>query len=111
MLDLVKQGVREAGGITKLAKGLRVRHQSLYSWKQVPAGRVLMFETLTGISRHVQRPDIYPLPVSAKSTPAAGDTADRAGAACPDPIPETSESPTPSRGVADPVVTPAPADG
>jgi hypothetical protein len=59
MIDLVEQGARKVGGLGKLAAGLGISHQSFYSWKLIPPGRVLDFERLTGIARHVQRPDLY----------------------------------------------------
>lgn len=67
MDDATKRCVDAAGGLTKLALLIGVRHQSLYSWKRVPAERVLELERLTGVSRHDLRPDLYP----ADSTEAA----------------------------------------
>ena len=66
MITIVEEGAEKVGGLGKLADGLGITHQAFYSWKKVPAERVLDFERLTGISRYVQRPDIYgvePAPV------------------------------------------------
>lgn len=52
------------GGLAKLAALLGVRHQSFYSWKRIPAERVLDIERVTGISRHELRPDLYPVAAS-----------------------------------------------
>lgn len=62
MITLVREAADRVGGLNKLAKGLGIRHTSFYSWKKIPAERVLKFEELTGIPRHEQRPDIYPGP-------------------------------------------------
>lgn len=59
MIQIVEQGAEKIGGLGKLAEGLGIKHQAFYSWKKVPAERVLDFERLTGISRHEQRPDIF----------------------------------------------------
>jgi len=51
-------------GFQNLAAQLGVRYQSIQDWLavgRIPAERVLAVEKATGISRHVLRPDIYPL--------------------------------------------------
>lgn len=60
MIDVVKRACEKVGGPTRLARSLKISHTALYLWKQVPAARVLSIESLTGISRHEMRPDIYP---------------------------------------------------
>jgi DNA-binding transcriptional regulator YdaS (Cro superfamily) len=60
MDNIIKRAIKEAGGITALAKGLGITHNAIYSWHRVPAERVLDVECVTGISRHDIRPDIYP---------------------------------------------------
>lgn len=70
MIQIVEQGAEKVGGLGKLADGLGIKHQAFYSWKKVPAERVLDFERLTGISRHEQRPDIFgPSPEIDATTP------------------------------------------
>lgn len=59
MLEIVEQAAEKAGGIVALARKLGIRHASMYSWKKVPAERVLMIEKITGVSRHEIRPDIF----------------------------------------------------
>lgn len=59
MIAIVEQGAEKVGGIVALADALGIRHQSLYSWKKVPAERVLAFERATGIARDLIRPDLY----------------------------------------------------
>lgn len=58
--SIVELAAEKGGGPTKLAKGLGIKLPSLYSWKRIPAERVLDVERLTGISRHVLRPDLHP---------------------------------------------------
>ena len=66
MIKVVEDGAAKVGGLGKLADALGIRHQAFYSWKKVPAERVLQFEQATGISRHEQRPDIFgPAPAEA----------------------------------------------
>lgn len=60
MIEIVEQGAQKVGGVTKLADALGIKRPSFYSWKQVPAERVLDFERVTGIPRSDIRPDIYP---------------------------------------------------
>ncbi|MEH0295892.1 YdaS family helix-turn-helix protein [Agrobacterium sp. CCNWLW71] len=59
MIDVVRKGAEKAGGVVSLARELGIKHPSLYRWPRVPAGRVLAFERITGISRHEIRPDVY----------------------------------------------------
>ena len=59
MIEPVQNGAEKVGGLKKLAAMLGIRHQAFYSWRRVPAERVLDFERVTGISRHVVRPDLY----------------------------------------------------
>lgn len=59
MLEIVEKAAEKVGGIVALARKLGIRHASMYSWKKVPAERVLMIEKITGVSRHEIRPDIF----------------------------------------------------
>ncbi len=55
------------GLMKKVADALGITQGAVSQWRRVPAGRVLDVERVTGISRHVLRPDLYPveaLPVS-----------------------------------------------
>lgn len=70
MTVTIRELAERAGGIKSFARQLGVKHQSLYSWHKVPAERVLEIERITGVSRHVLRPDIYgppPCPLSPES--------------------------------------------
>lgn len=55
----------ERGLQVKIAKALGITRGAVANWwrrGRVPAERVLDLESLTGISRHDLRPDIYPRP-------------------------------------------------
>lgn len=58
MLKFIEIAAEKNGGLVELARKLGISHQSLYSWKKIPAERVLQFEELTGIPRHELRPDL-----------------------------------------------------
>lgn len=59
MITHVEQAAEKAGGVVALARELGIKHTALYSWKRVPAERVLDVERISGISRHELRPDIF----------------------------------------------------
>ncbi len=48
------------GKSNALATALRVTPQAVSQWKQVPHGRVIQLERLTGVHRSLIRPDLYP---------------------------------------------------
>ena len=63
-LDIV---ISRVGSQALLAKHLGVAPPSICDWKktgQIPAARVLQVEKISGVSRHVLRPDIYPTEVA-----------------------------------------------
>lgn len=72
MIDIVRDGAAKVGGLGILASYLGIRHQAFYSWKRVPAERVLDFERVTGISRHLQRPDLYGARLAGPASSQAG---------------------------------------
>lgn len=53
----------QVGSQVALAKLLGISPQAITKWVngRIPAERVLQIERLTGVSRHLLRPDIYPL--------------------------------------------------
>lgn len=55
----LEQAIRAAGSMTSLAEQLGVTPQAVAKWRHIPAGRCLDVERVTGVSRYVQRPDIY----------------------------------------------------
>jgi DNA-binding transcriptional regulator YdaS (Cro superfamily) len=46
----------------RLAEALGLSAVAIHDWKRrgIPAERVLSVEAVTGVSRHVLRPDLYP---------------------------------------------------
>lgn len=60
---LVVDVIERLGGPSKAAAALNLKHPSvILNWrrrKAVPAGYVLAIESLTGISRHDLRPDVF----------------------------------------------------
>jgi DNA-binding transcriptional regulator YdaS (Cro superfamily) len=59
----VDAAIEILGGPTKAAAALGIKNPSVVmNWKargQVPADKAVDVETLTGISRHVLRPDVF----------------------------------------------------
>lgn len=49
------------GAATDLARKLGITPCAISQWNEVPPARVLDIERITGISRHVLRPDIFGL--------------------------------------------------
>jgi len=64
--EALRTAISRAGSQAKLADGLGVGQTAISNWlnrqKRVPAERVLAVEQLTGVSRHMLRPDLYPEP-------------------------------------------------
>ncbi len=60
-IDAFGEAKERAGGAPELARKLGIRPQAVFQWRQVPALRVIQVERITGVSRHLLRPDIYPL--------------------------------------------------
>ncbi len=62
-LSIAKQRLGGAAGmaskLSDLAPERALTPQAISQWKRVPAERVLEVETLTGISRHDLRPDVF----------------------------------------------------
>jgi len=58
----VSRAIKQGGGSRRLAKELGVSRQAVEAWRDrgCPANKVLRVEALTGVSRHVLRPDLYP---------------------------------------------------
>ena len=56
----VTLAISKVGGVNKLAAQLGIKQPSVSGWKRVPAERVISVEKISGVSRTVLRPDIYP---------------------------------------------------
>ncbi|WLR92160.1 transcriptional regulator [Shinella zoogloeoides] len=59
MIEIVEIAAAKVGGVVALSRELGIKHSSFHSWPRVPAERVLEFERITGVSRHVIRPDVF----------------------------------------------------
>lgn len=57
--DIIALAIKRAGGISKLAKAIGIRHTSIYVWRRIPADRIISVEAATGIPREQLRPDLY----------------------------------------------------
>jgi DNA-binding transcriptional regulator YdaS (Cro superfamily) len=58
----LEAAIRSVGGLTRLANLLNVKHPAISGWKRCPAERVPEVSRLSGIPRHVLRPDLYEAP-------------------------------------------------
>lgn len=56
----LEEAIRAVGGVGALARGLGISQPSVSNWRKVPPERVIAVESLTGIGRHILRPDLYP---------------------------------------------------
>jgi DNA-binding transcriptional regulator YdaS (Cro superfamily) len=57
-----KVAVMQAGGATQLSRKIGITSQAVGKWAKhrgVPPSHVLAVEKLSGIDRHVLRPDVY----------------------------------------------------
>lgn len=59
-MDIIKA---QHGLSARLAQELGLSRAAISLWKQVPAERLPEVERITGIPRHLLRPDICPAPV------------------------------------------------
>jgi DNA-binding transcriptional regulator YdaS (Cro superfamily) len=57
---VIDEAISLAGGPESLTRTLGIKVPAIYSWKKVPARRVLAIERATGIPRTRLRPDLYP---------------------------------------------------
>jgi DNA-binding transcriptional regulator YdaS (Cro superfamily) len=48
-----------AGGASAIARAIGVTPQAVAQWKAIPAEHVLKLEKAFGVSRHVQRADVF----------------------------------------------------
>ncbi|SHF04513.1 DNA-binding transcriptional regulator YdaS, prophage-encoded, Cro superfamily [Kaistia soli DSM 19436] len=56
----ISLAIQAVGSAKALAEQLGISLQAVSQWKCIPSGRVLAVERVTGVPRHVLRPDIYP---------------------------------------------------
>jgi DNA-binding transcriptional regulator YdaS (Cro superfamily) len=55
--------IKAAGSASAIARHLGITPQAVLQWRTVPADKVLEVEKISGVSRHLLRPDVFgPLP-------------------------------------------------
>lgn len=66
MQEAIERAIEAAGGPAALARAIGgLTSQAVSQWKKCPGERALEVERITGISRHVLRPDIFgPIPTA-----------------------------------------------
>lgn len=68
--EALQIAVEKSGSQSELARICSVSQTAVWKWlqssKRLPAEHVLRVEQATGVSRHLLRPDIYPIETSAR---------------------------------------------
>lgn len=55
----LSKAIRAAGGVSGLARQIGISQPSVSNWNRIPAERVIVVETITGVPRTILRPDLY----------------------------------------------------
>lgn len=55
----LEQAIKAAGGVVALAKKIKVSHQAVAQWDEIPVKRIVAVEKATGVPREILRPDLY----------------------------------------------------
>jgi TorA maturation chaperone TorD len=55
----LEEAIKAAGGVGALAQKIGISQPSVSNWARVPAERIMLVETVTGVARTVLRPDLY----------------------------------------------------
>ena len=55
----VRQALKAVGGLSSLARLLKITPQSIQKWKRVPRKRILQIEALTKVPREKLARDLY----------------------------------------------------
>ncbi|WP_185230070.1 Cro/CI family transcriptional regulator [Acetobacter aceti] len=56
--DPLKDVIAKVGGVSELAKHLRITSQAVSQWKKIPLNRLIEVERITGIDRTRLRPEL-----------------------------------------------------
>ena len=61
--EALERAKKAVGGAAALARCFSppITVQAVWKWRQAPSSRVLDIERATGVSRHLLRPDYYPI--------------------------------------------------
>jgi DNA-binding transcriptional regulator YdaS (Cro superfamily) len=62
----LSKAIEAVGNKSVLARHLGLTPQAIDQWRKVPAERVLQVERASGVSRHLLRPDLYPVEEAAR---------------------------------------------
>lgn len=65
MTEALKRAVQNAGGPSAVARSISIKPQAVSQWTVCPSIRVIDLESLSGVSRHELRPDLYPAEAAA----------------------------------------------
>jgi len=57
--ELIRQAADRCGGVVAMSLALGLSRAAVSQWTRVPPEHVLDVERLTGVSRHVLRPDVF----------------------------------------------------
>lgn len=63
----LERAVAKVGGQAEFARLIGVTAQAVSQWDKVPPLRVLTVESISGVSRHELRPDLYPIEDEARA--------------------------------------------
>ena len=55
----LQEAIRAVGGVSELARRIGISQPSVSNWDRIPAERVLMIESATGVNRAILRPDLF----------------------------------------------------
>lgn len=55
----LERAIKAVGGVGALARALGISQPSVSNWSRIPAERLLEVERVSGIGRHLLRPDLY----------------------------------------------------
>ena len=55
----LNEAIRAVGGVSELARQIGISQPSVSNWTRVPAERVVIVESVTGVDRAILRPDLY----------------------------------------------------
>lgn len=56
----LEDAIKAVGGVGALARALGISQPSVSNWTRVPPERVIEVERVSGVGRHLLRPDLYP---------------------------------------------------
>jgi DNA-binding transcriptional regulator YdaS (Cro superfamily) len=55
----LQRAIDAVGGAAELARRIGVKRQAVSAWRRCPADKAKAVQTITGVSRHDLRPDLW----------------------------------------------------